>query len=346
MDITLKNLIPGTTAATIATKATGPPQLAVRFEPGQILSALISARNSDGKYILDFGKSSFAASSEVPLRVGQQVLLQVTDSSSRVTLKMLPSAFSDSIAKGLPLLAGQTKLLPQLTTLFQKIGDSSLLSDSNKEIFRLFTQLSSSEETIVPDGKGLQLIAEKLGLQHERHLAEGDKGDGVRNVKNALLELTVKSDKADPLVAKAMQLVELIEFQQQINVRLAEHSLFYLPLIFPFLEQGYVLFDQEKDGREEEREGTRTHSVNLNLEGLGNLEIILRVTGKHLSISFLTEDEEKASFLEGLREDLLTQLTAMKVESVNFSAGAEDAEKKLLHRIVPKKSGGVLDTQI
>ncbi|MDH3346835.1 MAG: flagellar hook-length control protein FliK [Desulfobulbaceae bacterium] len=345
MDITLKQAITGPAPPT-ETTGIKPAGVVRQFVTGQIIAALISGRKSDGKYILDFGKTSFAASSKIPLRIGQEILLQVTDTSSRTTLKILPSQFTDTIIKGLPLFNAQTNLLPQLAALQKKIVESPLFSQSSKDILQLFTSSYNSATPPLPDGKTLQIIADKTGFHHERQLAAGDKTSTQASLKNALLEIASKADKNGEVSSKALQLVELIEFQQQINGRLGEQSLFFLPLVFPFLQQGYVLFDNEQSSSEDEENTTHTHSINLKLEGLGNLEIIMKLTGSHLTLSFLTEDEEKAAFLESQRNELMEHLTAIIPDSVNFVVGAEDCETKLLRRIIPQASGGVLNTQV
>jgi hypothetical protein len=134
-----------------------------------------------------------------------------------------------------------------------------------------------------------------------------------------------------------------------LQIRLANESLFFLPLPFSFLLQGYLLIDTDRFRRqaeEKQQTGQADHTVELHLrlEGLGNLHIEIRHKEDRVTLRFLTEDVEKAKFFAGFREELEQWITHGSLDSVQFLVGAKEPVKTLLEKIMSGRAG-VIDTR-
>jgi hypothetical protein len=185
-------------------------------------------------------------------------------------------------------------------------------------------------------GKDLKEYIDRVGTSLERLLAEGKTDQAAATLKSALLEIKERHGANEAIARQAGQLNATIEAVQLLQVRLAQDSIFLLPLPFPFLEQGFLVVDQEHPGqsnRGEKKETAARYSLYLQLEGLGNLRIDLQQGTSGTRIFFYAQDPERASFLAQNRNELIDLMTATTPESIQFLAGAEDPVKSLLARI-------------
>jgi len=132
-------------------------------------------------------------------------------------------------------------------------------------------------------------------------------------------------------------------------MRLANQSLFFLPLPFSFLQQGYLLVDQEQSGgqqedsQEQSRQPVQSAALHLQLEGLGNLHIDISQSGDQITLKFHTEHMEQAKYLSEYREELEGWLTSGTLVAAQFLVGAKEPAKALLARILGDNTG-VIDT--
>ena len=181
----------------------------------------------------------------------------------------------------------------------------------------------------------------------ERLFAEGRQEEAVRTLKFALLELGQQLPAGERGTVQADQLVRSIELFQLLQIRLAGESLFFLPLPFSFLDQGYLLVDADR-GHDPDRQGDEpAHQrceLHLRLEGLGNLQISVHQADGRLAVRFLAEDSERARFLADHRGELERRLSAEAPASVQFLVGAREPVGSLLERIV-RGVTGMVDTQ-
>ncbi|MDR2550729.1 MAG: hypothetical protein LBD10_11075 [Desulfobulbus sp.] len=191
----------------------------------------------------------------------------------------------------------------------------------------------------------------RLGLNMEQLLA-GDKPEAATHtLKFALLELAQQAGVAAGRGGIAAdQLGQLIELYQLVQHRLANESLIFIPLPFPFLQQGYALLESDSNDSEAEAANKRAGwdkpsvALHLRLEGLGNLQIDIRRQEDRVAIRFLAENAEKAKFIAEFRQELEQWLTSGKLESVQFLIGAQEPIKSLLEKIVPQ-GVGMIDTR-
>jgi len=109
------------------------------FFQGQLLHGVISAKGDANRFTLEINGQPITAESSAPLRVGQQLNLQVTSLTPRVELQIVGTDPANRwLGNVLPLLNQQSSLLPEVTAL---AGDSRLMSQlsvSAQETLRFY----------------------------------------------------------------------------------------------------------------------------------------------------------------------------------------------------------------
>lgn len=200
------------------------------------------------------------------------------------------------------------------------------------------------------DGKQLQHLVGRLGINMERLLADGNPEKAAQTLKFALLELSQQLHAGNTNAVAADQIIKTIELYQTLQIRLANESLSFVPLPFSFLNQGYLLIESDRGQRDSEEEPgaaattAQLYALHLQLEGLGNLQIDIRQHDGRVALKFLTEDTERAKFIAGSRDELDQWLTTARVESAQFLVGAKEPVKSLLAKIMSGATG-MVDTK-
>ncbi len=266
---------------------------------------------------------------------------------------------------------GATGLARQVESVLQQVemaagtqGDSemadlllSLFPDRRPQPSRLLLMIldlhqrltapESSSSPVRLQGEDLKQLTDRLGLDMERLLAEGRPDEAVQTLKNALLEISRTMAETGQAERTADRLLGTIELYQMLQVRLAAEGLFFLPLPLPFLNQGYLLVEEDAGRRQEsgDEEPTTFH-LHLQLQGLGNVQVDIIRQGEGVGLRFLAQDPERAGFLAEHRDELEQWLTALRLDSVSFLAGASDPAATLLRKMLPAgSSSGILDTR-
>ncbi|NLX19675.1 MAG: flagellar hook-length control protein FliK [Desulfobulbus sp.] len=237
-----------------------------------------------------------------------------------------------------------TQLFSSLTTNKE---DSAL--ERLQQLFALFASSDKEAKTGSWQKNGLQMADSfrRLGLNLEQLFLEGRTEDALSTLKGALLSATGTVQSAGQSSVLAEQLVQHLELYQLLQLKLAGESSIFYPLLLPFLQQGYLIIDQERPGsRHEEQESGTDHSVTLHvqLEGLGNLEIAIRRSETQLHIQFKTENAEQADYLASFREELEHWISGSTPLSTRFLAGAEEPLKNVLTRVI-SRTASFIDTK-
>ena len=242
---------------------------------------------------------------------------------------------------------------PAPATLLSLIGttEASPPADRLLQLLALLTPLDQGQSFSIPQGSGLKLAEQldRLGLDMERLLLEGKSTEAARTLKFALLEAAQSSIAEDRHSPSVERLLHNLELHQLLQMRLAGQSLFFLPLPFSFLQQGYLLVDRDQSGgqqeesQEQNRQPVQTAALHLQLEGLGNLHIDITQSDDRITLKFHTEHMEQAKYLAGFREELASWLTSGTLVSAQFLVGAKEPVKALLARILGDNTG-VIDT--
>ncbi len=243
-------------------------------------------------------------------------------------------------------------LIPQLFPLLQ--GNPALPADHPLRQLVAFLATTQNEtaqsQPFLMDGSKLRELTDRLGMNMEQLLADNNREKAVQTLKYALLELSQLVTAKDNSHNQAEQIVKSIELYQLLQIRLASESLFFLPLPFSFLDQGYLLVnaDHPQEGSEESpgtsKQTAQRFELHLQLEGLGNLQIDLHQNDGGITLKFLAEDIERAKFLAGFRAELGQWLTAADLESAQFLVGAKEPAKTLLEKIIHGATG-MVDTR-
>lgn len=197
---------------------------------------------------------------------------------------------------------------------------------------------------VAAGGQHLREIVDRLGINMEQLLAHGDRQQAVQTLKFALMELAQRLPATDPGVGQAEQITRTIELYQLLQIRLAGEALFFLPLPFSFLQQGFLLVNGDQSGNTgEENSGQKEKSIELHLRlhGLGNLHIAVRLGPGGVALDFMAEDAQRAKFLSDHRSEIHQWLTATDVASIRFLVGAGEPVATLLEKIVHGPTGMV-----
>lgn len=224
-------------------------------------------------------------------------------------------------------------------------------ADRLLQLLTLLTPLEQGQSFPRLQGMGLHLAEQlnRLGLDMERLLLEGKTSEATRTLKFALLEAAQSGFTEERHSISAERLVHNLELHQLLQMRLAGQSLFFLPLPFSFLQQGYLLVDRDQSGGQQEgsqepnRQPVQSAALHLQLEGLGNLHIDIAQSGDQITLKFHTEQVEQAKYLSGFREELEGWLTSGTLVAAQFLVGAKEPTKNLLARILGDNTG-VIDT--
>ncbi len=243
-------------------------------------------------------------------------------------------------------------LVRQLLPLLQE-NNTQPATQSFQQLIALLASLDSEQlpkDTPQIDGSQLEKIITRLGINTEQLLAQGNREDAVQTLKFSLLELSQQLSQADKSTVQADKIVKSIELYQLVQLRLASESIFFMPLPYSFLDQGYLLVDADRSGEDAKSTSDRqeksatTYTLHLQLQGLGNLEIKIFQKNDQIAIQFLAEDGERAKFLAGYREELNQWLTAVDLDSAQYLVGSREPVKALLEKIVQGGVTGMVDT--
>ncbi len=244
-------------------------------------------------------------------------------------------------------------LISRLIPLLQENPAQPAMQDPLQQLISLLAKVISEQtrpEPLQLDGKQLQQFVDRLGINMERLLAEGNPDKASQTLKFALLELSQQFHAGNKSTVQADQIIKSIELYQNLQIRLANESLSFVPLPFSFLNQGYLLIDADRSKRESDEKSGQSEKtaqlfeLHLQLEGLGNLQIDIRQQDGQVALKFLTEDTERAKFIAGFRNELEKWLTAASLESAQFLVGAKEPVKSLLE-IIMSGATGMVDTK-
>lgn len=242
------------------------------------------------------------------------------------------------------------QLARQLVALFNTI-QPLLPSKELQAIVSLALSLPSTTQTTItpPDGGQLQQVIERMGLNMEQLFAQNRGQEAAQTLKFALLELGQQLTGTNtPAGEQTGQLLQTIELYQMLQLRMAGEFLFFLPLPLPFLNQGYLLVDDQPQNDDETSDATKEnalrYTLHLQLEGLGNVRIEMQQTDDQLDLRFFAEDRDKMVFMHEHKEELDKWVTAVEVGSAQFFSGAEDPAKTLLQKSTAD-GAGVINTK-
>jgi hypothetical protein len=252
-------------------------------------------------------------------------------------------AFLTLLAKMVQNDPANTISFSQILPLAQKYATLPA-TDPLHQLLTFLTKTAAEQAPPYPQqatGRQIEDYLNRLGINMEQLLAENKPEEAARTLKFALLELSQLAGTGEKSTVAPDQLAKSLELYQLLQIRLANESLFFLPLPFSFLQQGFLLVDADHSRGQSEPEPDQagqtdqTIELHLQLQGLGNLQVALR---------FLTENVEKAKFVAEFREELEQWITTGSLDSVQFLVGAKEPVKTLLKKITSGGTG-IIDTR-
>ncbi|WP_028579328.1 flagellar hook-length control protein FliK [Desulfogranum japonicum] len=273
----------------------------------------------------------------------QKIPLITANKELAASETMLQEIYSQT-AKTQGVVATQ---IQQITTLFT--GQQTLFPTRQlADILFIFLAPLKSPQTAPPavNGQDLQQLTEKLGLHFEKMLLHENTREATNTLKFAALEME-QSAISEPERKMASQILQTIDTYQLLQGKLSAEALLFLPLPLPFLEQGFLLVDQETQNEDEsaQPDDTKRFTLHLKLEGLGNLNIQLSSARGKVDILFKAEDLQRTRFLAENKQQLYDWLTAAEIGSVSFLTGAREPAKILLSYLTENDTG-LVNTQI
>jgi len=269
------------------------------------------------------------------------------------------AAIKTATATGADLRQQLTALNPSLQIsllpLIEQLGPYFSTTDGKaiEQLFTFLIQVGMDTKTSANpsfDGRQLQQSLHKLGLNMEQLLLQGKTQEAGGTLKFALLELAGLTTNNEAHLQQIDEILGSIQFSQLMQMRLSPEALLFLPLPFPHLLSGFLLIeDQAKnDDTSSKKKGRngRNNDVNmyLQLEGLGNLNITLHQDEDKISLTFYSQDSERAKFMRENRDALQQMLTTGNLYSAQFLVGAKEPIKILIEKLLHDTPTGMVNT--
>ncbi|MFV0436190.1 MAG: hypothetical protein ACK5PS_02170 [Desulfopila sp.] len=316
----------------------GQSPAAALSQAGKVLKATVLERLPNNTFLLQVGENRLTARSEIPMRTGQDLQLQLLTSSPQITFKVVDATLQHLFNRPLTLI-GQPIDIASLAALVRESPSlSSQLSATGRQTLE---QLASQQQQLVHEGitsgSLLKQILDSLGLAFEKMLAQSDGTGAAKTLKATLLELATIG-KSGQLSDTFLRHLSTLEFFQLAQLQSQASQHFISPLPLPFLEQGFLTVEQSDPSVSNNDYAGQEYrfSLFLRVTPLGNLRIDLFHNREGLSIRFLAEDQDKADFLDRYSKDLRENITESPVQRITFAAGAPDPATELIHRLVPE----------
>ncbi len=320
---------------TLAASAAGPAKTA-DWATGQLLRAIVDFQSPDGTVTLRLGTQLLEGRSDLPLRPGQSLTLQVAQTGTPVVLRIVPetATAADGINRALrQALPRQGEIQPLLDGLVGAARAPGLLPPAVAAFAnRLLSSLPDIQTLVVP-GELKQALHDS-GLFLEAHLAR-DSAPPERDLKAMLLQLQgmlrnvaatpvrhdlpssvpPTPDNADTQTVAALQhrtdaaLARVVMNQIDSLPRDASTAtplVVELPLRWNDQPAMLRLHIEPDDTTRHEKNATPGWSVWLSLEpgDLGPVHCRLQLRGEQVSATFWAEHETTAALFQENLEKL------------------------------------------
>ena len=314
---------------------------------GQLLKAVVVEASGNNRFVLDLGGTRQNVRSEAVLTPGQSLRLHVIRIEPQIELQIVTSPLNRLQGRSLTLL-GQNIDLAGLMEKFQQQNPPLLTSLSATSRTTLVDFFSLQQNGVEGKGGGLVLkqLIDSLGLNLEQLLARNDTNGAAHTLKAALLEIAQSLTTFSDITETTAKILSTLELFQLAKLQVASDTQLILPLPLPFIDQGYLLIDQNgKDGGESDSAASENRfSLHLRVSALGNLQIDFLQNAEGLFIRFRAESQEKADFIAFFAEDLKNISRDIPLINISFSADAPDPIQDLIRRLVPVGEQ-ILDTK-
>jgi hypothetical protein len=313
---------------------------------GQLVKAVVAEAKGANQFILDIGGNRLAAQSTSPLSVGQNLQLQVVNTTPQIELKIVSDTLNQFIGKSLTLLGKNI----DISSLFQNITQTTppllaALTPTSRSVIESFFALQQTDIGNKGGGAVIKQLLEGVGLNLEHHLARGDKNSAAATLKAALLEIAHTFKNAELIATATNKVITTIELFQLTQLNANNDTFLIFPLPLPFIEAGYLRIEKDGENSDTSDPEDFRFSLHLTMSDLGNINIDFSKTKNELMIRFRAESQEKMEFIEQFGSELVDAITDIPHVSIAFSKDATDPISDLVKQIVPEGQS-MLDTKV
>ncbi|AGF77183.1 hypothetical protein UWK_00602 [Desulfocapsa sulfexigens DSM 10523] len=310
------------------------------------VKATVTELLGENRAVVRIGGESYQLQGAIGAEVGESKVLQLQ------SLQPVPG-FVVLNAGGVPgntqplLLTGQMQSLPALVRALQLplFSGLELLQPTQQQLLHSMEGLQPIQLQEPGAGELLKTSLEQLGLRSEILANQGKGQDTVAQLKSVLAEISQIFKGQEEISTAAGRILATLESSQFIQASLQQENGVLFPLLFSFLEKGYLLVDQEAGGRNEEenKENDCSCTLHLTVEGLGNIRVRCVQTAEAVRIAFFLDTREKADFVATFGAELKETISSAPLLSLSFAAGAGAPGTTLLQKILPDDQS-ILDT--
>jgi hypothetical protein len=289
------------------------------------------------------------ASSEVPLKKGQNLYLEIISGRRNITMRFIGNFKNspDALQQNIPV-----KFLDMLAQLSSaRLGNSEF-----QQLLNILKSLPEGIKTAIPefktletllldikqlDGKLLKAFIESSGIAFETRLkiailndpgsilqsltalqAEGDlkalllRLKKLLNNRNIIASLKAAGYRVSEITHIIERFISHIEFFQ-VTSRLNDMFCTFIPVLWDELKDGEFLFKKNKERGKE----SYTCDINLELENIGKLAVSVTILDKALYVTFFTERKEIENLIKSRKHILENQfaLQGLLLKALNVS---------------------------
>lgn len=315
--------------------------------PGQLLKGVILEVRGENRFLLDIAGHQLTAESKAALSAGQSLRLQVVQTTPQVELKIVSNTLDQFFGRSLTLL-GKNIDLSGLFGTFRQQTSSPLASlpASTRNVLENYFLSQQNSFSASDSGAVLKQLVDRLGLSLENILARGDSATASLTLKAALLDLAYTFQNAENISEAANKILTTIELFQLAQLHNSGDRQFIFPLPLPFVEQGYLIVDQDSDNEsnKDDKNRNRRFSLHLSMADLGNIQIDFLIIKETLYIRFRTDSQDKADFVAQFSDELRDAISDIPEINISFGSDAPDPLTDLMRQIVPE-GNSMLDTR-
>lgn len=242
------------------------------------------------------------------------------------SLIQIPAAFHNQPRGSSVFKSGLDGLFAYHLTLGMTGDEASVLISTGRE---------QSSGTI------LQQLVNALGLDMEKLLAQGNIDKASSGLKFQLLqqlqdaqgqlqaekshlssEESMKESGVLRQIGASHQALQSLNFLQVLQANLDRQGAMVVPLPVPFLEQGYLLLEENDPGNQEEEveEDATRFSVLMKLSSLGNVRVDVLQIKENVYVRFHTESKEISELIQGSHQELRTGLNPKKLQGLSYAS--------------------------
>ncbi len=271
----------------------------------------------------------------VPNQLTSKLVAGQGNTATTQPLAVPPPTVGAATVAGVPLPSPLPLTQGSLLPVQRQTLEGALMPQQWAQLEHLSTQMASDMST--SNSKFVLNLARMLGLDFEALLAKDQLDAANAGLKGTLTALKNHSEVAESVRETAAHMSQQLEVLQLCRLRLAQDGILFLPLPLEFIEQGYVLFEQQGQN-DSGADGADGHlvSLNLTLQQLGSMQVNLLFEQQALFVRIKCQDEATVTLVEEYCDELRESLQPFSIRSIQVVAGAQDPALTLLDRLQPQ----------